>query len=35
MGTVSGAPVAPGQERMVELPERVQDALGELAARAA
>jgi putative transposase len=34
MGTVSAAPVAPGEERVDELPERVRDALGELAGAA-
>jgi putative transposase len=34
MGTVAAAPVAPGQERMDELPECVQEALGELAGAA-
>jgi hypothetical protein len=34
MGTVAAAPVAPGQERTGELPERVQEALGELAGAA-
>src|SRR3954452_13076859 len=34
MGTVPAAPVMPGEERVEELPERVRDALGELAGAA-
>src|SRR4051812_11598862 len=34
MGTVSAAPVAPGEEPVDELPEPVRDALGELAGAA-
>ena len=34
MGTVSAAPVAPGEGCVDELPERVRDALGELAGAA-
>src|SRR3954470_23608641 len=34
MGTVSAGPVMPGEERVEELPERVREALGELAGAA-
>src|SRR3954465_15173259 len=34
MGTVSTGPVMPGEERVDELPERVREALGELAGAA-
>jgi putative transposase len=34
MGTVAGAPVMPGERRVQELPERVREALGELAGAA-
>src|SRR3954449_2505399 len=34
MGTVPAAPVMPGEERVEELPERVREALGELAGAA-
>src|SRR5829696_5783165 len=34
MGTVPVAPVMPGEERVEELPERVREALGELAGAA-
>jgi putative transposase len=34
MGTVSRAPVVAGEERVDELPERVREALGELAGAA-
>jgi putative transposase len=34
MGTVAGAPVMPGERRVEELPERVREALGELAGAA-
>src|SRR4051812_33546303 len=34
MGTVPVAPVMPGEERVVGLPERVREALGELAGAA-
>ena len=34
MGTVPAAPVTPGEERVEELPERVRNALGELAGAA-
>jgi hypothetical protein len=34
MGTVAAAPVTAGEERVEELPERVREALGELAGAA-
>jgi hypothetical protein len=34
MGTVAGASVMPGEQRVQELPERVREALGELAGAA-